>query len=219
MDILNIIFLGPPGAGKGTQAKKIAEEFDIPQISTGDIFRKNLKEGTELGLKAKAYMDKGLLVPDEIVVAIVEDRLKQPDCKQGFILDGFPRTVVQAEALDKVLEKMKTRITHVINLQVSRDELIDRLTGRRVCKSCGATYHMKYDPPQKSGVCDKCGGLLIQRDDDRVATVEKRLDVYEKQTQPLIEFYKNKGLLRTIDGQQPIENVFADIKGELGSDN
>lgn len=219
MGRLNIIFLGPPGAGKGTQAKKIAEEFDIPHISTGDIFRKNLKGGTELGLKAKAYMDKGLLVPDEIVVAIVEDRLKEPDCREGFILDGFPRTVIQAEALDRVLEKLKTRITHVINVEVSRNELIDRLTGRRVCKACGATYHMKYDPPQKPEVCDKCGGPLIQRDDDKVETVEKRLDVYEKQTQPLIEFYKNMGLLRTIDGMQPIEEVFENIKGVLGSDN
>jgi len=219
MNRLNIIFLGPPGAGKGTQAKKIAEEFDIPHISTGDIFRKNLKEGTELGLKAKAYMDKGLLVPDEIVVAIVEDRLKEPDCRQGFILDGFPRTVIQAEALEKVLEKLKTRITYVINIEVSKDELIDRLTGRRVCKSCGATYHMKYDPPQKPGVCDKCDGPLIQREDDKVETVEKRLDVYEKQTQPLIEFYKNMGSLKTIDGMQPIEKVFENIKGVLGSDN
>ncbi|MBM7615282.1 adenylate kinase [Alkaliphilus hydrothermalis] len=214
---MRIILLGPPGAGKGTQATSIADEFNIPHISTGDIFRYNIKEGTELGKKAKSYMDQGLLVPDEVVVEIVEDRIKQEDCLNGFLLDGFPRTVPQAEALDRVMEKMSVALDNVINIQVDKSVLVERAVGRRICKSCGATYHIKFNPPSKEEQCDKCGGNLYQRDDDNEATVTRRIDVYLNETMPLIEYYSNRGKLTAIDGQQHIDKVFEDIVSVLRS--
>ena len=212
---MRIILLGPPGAGKGTQAVSIAEKFKIPHISTGDIFRYNIKAGTELGKKAKSYMDQGLLVPDELVVAIVEDRLKQQDCEGGFLLDGFPRTVPQAEALDAVMEKMSIALNKVINIQVDKNILVERAVGRRICKACGATYHIKFNPSSKGEACDKCEGSLYQRDDDNEATVTKRIDVYLNETMPLIEYYQNRNKLAVIDGQQHIDKVFKDIVSVL----
>lgn len=212
---MRLVLLGPPGAGKGTQAANIVNEFQVPHISTGDIFRKNLKENTPLGLKAKEYMDKGLLVPDELVVDLVKDRLSQEDCKKGFMLDGFPRTVVQAEALDRVLADMDMSLSAVLNIEVDQNLLLKRITGRRICRSCGATYHVEFNPPKAEGVCDLCGGELYQRDDDVEETVSKRLEVYNEQTQPLIDFYKNSGVLKDIDGQQDIDVVFEDIKKAL----
>lgn len=212
---MRIILLGPPGAGKGTQAVSIAEKFNIPHISTGDIFRYNIKEGTELGKKAKSYMDQGLLVPDELVVAIVEDRLKQQDCEGGFLLDGFPRTVTQAKALDEVMDKMDVALNKVINIQVDKGILVERAVGRRICKACGATYHVVFNPSSKGEVCDKCGGTLYQRDDDNEATVTKRIDVYLNETMPLIEYYQNRNKLAVIDGQQHIDKVFDDIVSVL----
>ncbi|GAB7387275.1 adenylate kinase [Bacillaceae bacterium] len=208
---MNVILMGLPGAGKGTQAERIVQEFAIPHISTGDMFREAVREGTELGLKAKSYMDQGLLVPDDVVVGIVRERLGKDDCKSGFLLDGFPRTVAQAEALDQTLRQMERSIDHVIHIEVSRDILLARLTGRRICRSCGATYHVIFNPPQKEGICDKCGGELYQRDDDNEATVATRLDVNIEQSAPLLKYYEEKGLLRDIDGQQEIEKVFSDI--------
>jgi adenylate kinase len=199
--------MGPPGAGKGTQAAMIANRFSIPHVSTGDIFRKNLKEGTPLGLKAKEYMDKGLLVPDETVVAIVKDRLSEEDCQKGFLLDGFPRTVAQAGTLDEVLEEMDMEIDSVINIAVPKEVLIERAVGRRVCKNCGATYHVKYKSPSRPGLCDECDGELIQRDDDKEETVVKRIEVYLEQTQPLMDYYAKRGLLVNIDGGQGIAKV------------
>lgn len=212
---MRIVLLGPPGAGKGTQAAKIVSEFNIPHISTGDIFRKNLKEGTPLGLKAKKYMDKGLLVPDDLVVELVKDRLTQEDCKDGFMLDGFPRTELQAKALDDELKSLETSLDVVINIEVDHNLLIERITGRRICKDCGATYHVKFNPPKVQGICDACGGELYQREDDKEETVKKRLEVYTEQTEPLIQYYKKKELLQTIDGQQDINIVFKDIKEVL----
>lgn len=214
---MRLVIMGPPGAGKGTQASMIVERYSIPHISTGDIFRKNLKEGTPLGLKAKEYMDKGLLVPDEVVVAIVKDRLMQEDCKKGFLLDGFPRTVVQANALDEVLEEMDMGLDKVINIEVDKDVLVGRAVGRRVCSGCGATYHVKFNPPAKPGICDVCGEKVVQRDDDREETVTKRIEVYLEQTLPLIQYYKDKGLLANIDGEQEIQRVFEDITKSIGS--
>ncbi len=216
---MRLILLGPPGAGKGTQASKITEEYELPHISTGDIFRKNIKEGTELGKKAKGYMDKGLLVPDEVVVAIVEDRLKEDDCKEGFLLDGFPRTVNQAEQLDKVLEIMNISLDSVINIKVDKNILIGRAVGRRICKECGKTYHIQFNPSKNDGKCDVCGGGLYQRDDDKEETVTKRIEVYLNETAPLINYYKAKGLLVDIDGEQDIDKVFEDISRTLRSDN
>jgi adenylate kinase len=212
---MRIVLLGPPGAGKGTQAAKIVSEFNIPHISTGDIFRKNLKEGTPLGSKAKEYMDKGLLVPDDLVVELVKDRLTEEDCKDGFMLDGFPRTGLQAKALDDELKSLETFLDVVINIEVNYDLLIERITGRRICKDCGATYHVKFNPPKVQGTCDACGGELYQREDDKEETVKKRLEVYTEQTEPLIQYYKEKELLQTIDGQQDINIVFKDIKEVL----
>lgn len=212
---MRLVLLGPPGAGKGTQAANIVEAFQIPHISTGDIFRKNLKENTPLGLKAKEYMDKGLLVPDELVVDLVQDRLAQEDCKAGFMLDGFPRTVVQAEALDRVLADMDMDLSAVLNIEVDQDLLLKRITGRRICRFCGATYHVEFNPPAKEGICDLCGGELYQRDDDVEETVAKRLEVYNEQTQPLIDFYNKTGVLIDINGQQDIDKVFEDIKKAL----
>ena len=204
---MRLIIMGPPGAGKGTQAAMIAERYSIPHVSTGDIFRKNLKEGTPLGLKVKEYMNKGLLVPDETVVEIVKDRLSEEDCRKGFLLDGFPRTVAQADALDQVLEEMNMELDHVINIDVAKEVLVEREVGRRVCKKCGSTYHVKYNSPSRPGLCDECGGELIQRDDDKEETVTKRIEVYLEQTKPLINYYAGKGLLLSIDGGQDIAEV------------
>jgi adenylate kinase len=208
---MRLILLGPPGAGKGTQAVGIVKAFGIPHISTGDIFRKNLKEGTELGVRAKSFMDKGLLVPDELVVEIVEDRLKENDCEEGFLLDGFPRTLVQAKELDVVLGRMNISMDNVVNIEVDKSILIGRAVGRRICRGCGATYHVEFNPSAKDGVCDLCGGELYQRSDDNEETVSKRIQVYVDQTQPLIEYYSNQGILIDIDGKQDIAKVTADI--------
>jgi adenylate kinase len=205
---MNLILLGPPGAGKGTQAKMMIDRYRIPQISTGDILRAALKERTPLGLKAKEYMDKGLLVPDEVVIDIIQARLKEPDCKNGYILDGFPRTVAQAQALDKVLLAMNSGIDHVISIEVDKGELIKRLTGRRTCRQCGRGYHAIFDPPLNKDLCDKCQGELYQRDDDNEDTVRNRLEVYDSQTFPLIQYYKEKDLVRSIDGQGGIQQIF-----------
>ena len=212
---MNLILLGPPGAGKGTQAKRLMEKYGIPQISTGDILRAAVKDGTEMGKKAKEYMDAGKLVPDEVVIGIIDDRLKEADCKKGYMLDGFPRTVPQAEALDKVLAGMGSKIDHVISIEVPEKELIGRLTGRRTCKDCGAGFHQMFDPPKVEGVCDKCGGELYQRDDDNVATVTNRLKVYTDQTQPLIDYYQNKSLIRPINGMGGIGDIFERITAVL----
>ena len=208
---MDIILLGPPGSGKGTQAQKMVERYHIPQISTGDILRGAVKEQTPLGVEAKGYMDQGKLVPDEVVVGIVRERLKESDCKGGFILDGFPRTVPQAEALDSTLAGMQRAIDHVVSVEVPNEELIKRLTGRRTCRNCGAMYHIIFDPPAKEGVCDRCGGELYQRDDDQEETIKARLQVYEEQTAPLIAYYRGKGLLRAIDGVGAIEEIFQNI--------
>ena len=213
---MRLILLGPPGAGKGTQAVRLVDHFGIPQISTGDILRKAVKAGTELGTLAKSYMDKGELVPDDVVIGIIRDRLMETDCQKGYILDGFPRTIAQAEALDGMLDKMGARIDHVVNVSVADEEIIKRLTGRRTCSNCGAGYHVIFDPPQKEGVCDKCGGKLIQRDDDKEETIRARLEVYRKQTEPLINYYKQKGLLRTIPGEGNMEEIFKAILSVLG---
>ena len=208
---MKIIMLGAPGAGKGTQAKKIAEKYSIPHISTGDIFRANIKNGTELGQKAKTYMDQGLLVPDELVVDLVVDRVNQDDCVNGYVLDGFPRTIPQAEALDKALKELGQKIDYAINVDVPDENIIKRMSGRRACVTCGATYHIVHIPPKKEGVCDTCGSELILRDDDKPETVKNRLDVYHKQTQPLIDFYTEKGVLRSVDGTVDMKDVFAAI--------
>ncbi len=208
---MNIIMLGPPGAGKGTQAQMLAEKYGIPQISTGDMLRAAVAEGTELGKKAKEYMDKGQLVPDEVVIGIVKERLSKPDCEKGFILDGFPRTVAQAEALDKMLAEMGKKIDYVINIVVPDEEILKRLTGRRTCRKCGAMYHVIYNPPKVEGVCDKCGGELYQRDDDKEETIKNRLSVYHSQTAPLIGYYRKKGVLVNIDGTKDIKSIFEDI--------
>ncbi len=208
---MNIIFLGPPGAGKGTQAKILVEKYGIPQISTGDMLREHVKKGTELGKKAKEYMDKGQLVPDEIILSMVKERLSQPDAQKGFILDGFPRTVAQAEALDKMLEEMGRRIEFVLALIVPDDELVERLTGRRTCKNCGMMYHIKFKPPKVDNKCDVCGGELYQRPDDNEETVRNRLKVYHESTAPLIEYYKKKGVLFEIDGTKSIEEITQEI--------
>jgi len=209
---LNIVLMGLPGAGKGTQAERIVDEFQIPHISTGDMFRSAIKEGTPLGLEAKSYMDKGLLVPDEVVIGIVRDRLGNDDCKNGFLIDGFPRTVEQAKALDEMLVDLGKKIDDVIYIEVDQNQLLSRLTGRRICRSCGATYHLIYNPPKQDGVCDKCGGELYQRDDDREETVATRLEVNLSQTQPLLQYYKIKNVLRSIDGNQNIDRVFQSIE-------
>ncbi len=213
---MKIIMLGAPGAGKGTQAKRIAEKYGVPHISTGDIFRANIKEGTELGKKAKSYMDQGLLVPDELTCDLVVDRISQPDAQKGYVLDGFPRTIPQAEALTAALEKRGEKIDYAIDVEVPDSNIIDRMSGRRACLSCGATYHLKYNPPKAEGQCDNCGASLVLRDDDKPETVRKRLDVYHSQTQPLIDYYKAAGALRGVDGTQDIDVVFQDIVGILG---
>jgi len=208
---MNIVFLGPPGAGKGTQAKILVEKYEIPQVSTGDMLREHRAKGTELGKKAQEYMDKGQLVPDEIILSMVKERLSQPDCQKGFILDGFPRTVAQAEALDKLLSEMGKKLDFALALIVPDDLLVERLTGRRTCKSCGMMYHIKYKPPKVEGKCDVCEGELYQRPDDNEETVRNRLKVYHEQTAPLIEYYKNRGILREIDGSKSIEEITQQI--------
>jgi adenylate kinase len=216
---VNLVLMGLPGAGKGTQADKIVAKYNIPHISTGDMFRAAMKEGTELGLKAKSFMDQGALVPDEVTIGIVRERLSKEDCQNGFLLDGFPRTVAQAEALESILESLDKKIDYVINIDVDQSILMDRLTGRRICKKCGATYHLVFNPPAQEGKCDRCGGELYQRADDNADTVQNRLEVNIKQTQPLLNFYETKGYLRNINGQQDINIVFADIEKLLGDLN
>ena len=208
---MRIVLLGPPGAGKGTQAAKLVNQYNIPHISTGDIFRKNLKERTSLGLKAKEYMDKGLLVPDDLVVDIVKERLLEEDCKSGFLLDGFPRTVEQAKALEREMERLGIGLNGVINIDIEDEILIDRLTSRLVCKKCGATYNEKFNKPKTRNICDLCGGELYTRDDDKEDTVKNRLEVYKKQTKPLIEYYETKGILATVNGILDPKEVFAEI--------
>nr|WP_260503694.1 adenylate kinase [Paenibacillus polymyxa] len=205
------MIMGPPGAGKGTQADVIVKEFGIPHISTGDAFRLAMKQGTPIGIKAKEYIDKGELVPDDVTIGIVEERLQQPDCKKGFLLDGFPRTLAQAEALDQILGRLNTKLDDVINLKVDRDNLLARITGRRVCKSCGASYHIVFNPPKVEGICDKDGGELYQRPDDNEDSVRTRLDEYSNKTAPLLTFYENQNLLRHIDGEQDIDVVSQNI--------
>lgn len=213
---MKIIMLGAPGAGKGTQAKKIAEKYSVPHISTGDIFRANIKNGTELGTKAKAYMDKGLLVPDELTCDLVVDRIKQADCANGYILDGFPRTIPQAEALDQALKAMGEKIDYAIDVDVPDSNIVNRMSGRRACVGCGATYHIVYNAPKTEGICDACGEKLILRDDDKPETVQKRLSVYHDQTQPLIDYYQAAGVLKTVDGTVDMEDVFTSIVDILG---
>ena len=208
---MKIIMLGAPGAGKGTQAKMIAEKFGIPHISTGDIFRANIKNGTELGKKAKEYMDQGQLVPDELTVQILLDRVAEADCKDGYVLDGFPRTIPQADVLDKELTKLGDQVDFAINVDVPDENIIRRMSGRRACLKCGATYHIEHIPPKKEGICDTCGSELVQRDDDKPETVKNRLSVYHEQTQPLIEYYTEKNILKTVDGTRDMQEVFGDI--------
>ncbi|GAQ24674.1 MULTISPECIES: adenylate kinase [Tepidanaerobacter] len=212
---MRIVLLGPPGAGKGTQAKKIADKFGIPHISTGDILRKAIADKTLLGKQAAEYLEKGLLVPDDLVIAMVKSRLDMEDCKNGFLLDGFPRTVKQAESLDDYMQEKGIQLDIVLNIEVKQDTLIERFTGRRVCEQCGATYNIKSSPPKEPGLCDKCGGRLIIRDDDKPETVKKRLEVYETSTAPLIGYYKEKNLLINIDGSGSIDDVFEDILEHL----
>ena len=213
---MKIIMLGAPGAGKGTQAKMIAEKYGIPHISTGDIFRYNIKNGTELGKEAKKYMDQGLLVPDDLTVKILLDRVAKDDCKNGYVLDGFPRTIPQAEVLEEALTKLGDRIDYAINVEVPDENIVKRMGGRRACVNCGATYHIEHVPPKKEGICDNCGSELILRDDDKPETVKNRLSVYHKQTQPLIDFYNGKGVLRTVDGTVDMKDVFNAIVAILG---
>ena len=213
---MKIVMLGAPGAGKGTQAKMIAEKYSIPHVSTGDIFRANIKNGTELGKEAKSYMDKGELVPDELTVRILLDRVAQEDCKNGYVLDGFPRTIPQAEVLDAELTKMGDKIDFAINVEVPDENIVRRMSGRRACLKCGATYHIVHIPPVKEGICDKCGSELVLRDDDKEETVKNRLSVYHEQTQPLIDFYDKKGVLKEVDGTVDSKDVFAAITGILG---
>lgn len=213
---MKIIMLGAPGAGKGTQAKMIADKYGVPHISTGDIFRANIKNGTELGMEAKKYMDQGLLVPDELTVRILLDRVAQDDCKNGYVLDGFPRTIPQAEVLDSELTKLEDHIDYAINVDVPDENIVKRMSGRRACLTCGATYHIEHVPPKKEGICDVCGSELVLRDDDKPETVKNRLNVYHEQTQPLIDFYTEKGVLKTVDGTVPMEEVFAAITAILG---
>lgn len=214
---MKIVLLGPPGAGKGTQAKSISNRYEIPHISTGDIFRKNISEMTPLGIEAKKHMDNGQLVPDSLTIDIVKDRLIQEDCKNGYLLDGFPRTVVQAEALKEFLIERGEELDSALLIDVPKDFILERMTGRRVCPSCGASYHVKFNPPKINGKCDVCGSDVVQRKDDTEATVKERLDVYDRQTQPLIEYYKREDLLQVVDGTRAINKVFDSICSILGS--
>ena len=214
---MKIIMLGAPGAGKGTQAKQIADKYSIPHISTGDIFRANIKNGTELGKKAKQYMDQGALVPDELTCDLVMDRIQQDDCKNGFVLDGFPRTISQAEALDAALGKINEKMDYAIDVDVPDENIVNRMSGRRACLNCGATYHLISIPPKVEGICDRCGSEIVLREDDKPETVQKRLKVYHEQTQPLIDYYKNQGILKSVDGTQPMDEVFKAIVTILGA--
>lgn len=214
---MKLLIMGRPGAGKGTQAVNIKEYYHIPHISTGDMFRAAIKNQTKLGLVAKDYMDKGLLVPDEVTIGIVRDRLSEDDCKKGFLLDGFPRTIAQAEALDQILKENGVCLDAVLDVDVPAEILIRRMVGRRVCKGCGATYHVEFNPPKQEGICDVCHTKLIQRNDDTEATAHNRLEVYDKQTAPLLEYYAKQNLLKTVNGDQPLEKVFEDIKVVLGA--
>jgi adenylate kinase len=213
---MNIILLGPPGAGKGTQAKRLIDKYGIPQISTGDMLRAALKQGTPLGLEAKKFMDKGELVPDSVVIGLVKERIQKDDCRSGYMLDGFPRNVSQAETLDKMLSELGQKIDHVVNIDVPKEELVGRLTGRRTCRSCGAGFHVMFDPPKKTGVCDKCSGELYQRDDDNETTVKSRLDVYDKQTKPLTDYFEKQGKVRNIPGVGQMDEIFVLITKVLG---
>ena len=213
---MKIIMLGAPGAGKGTQAKKIAKKYEIPHISTGDIFRSNIKEGTELGMKAKQFMDQGLLVPDEVTIGMLLDRIHQDDCEKGYVLDGFPRTIPQAESLDAALAKMGEKVDFAINVEVPDENIVNRMSGRRACVGCGATYHIKYNAPKTEDICDVCGEKLVLREDDQPETVLKRLGVYHDQTQPLIEYYAKAGVLKEVDGTVDMEDVFQAIVSVLG---
>ncbi len=213
---MKIIMLGAPGAGKGTQAKMIADKYGVPHVSTGDIFRANIKNGTELGMEAKKYMDQGLLVPDELTVKILLDRVAQDDCKNGYVLDGFPRTIPQAKVLDDALSKLGETIDYAIDVDVPDENIINRMSGRRACLACGATYHIAHIPPKQEGICDRCGKELVLRDDDKPETVKNRLEIYHEQTQPLIDFYTEKGVLKTVDGTVPMNEVFEAIVKILG---
>ena len=208
---MKIIMLGAPGAGKGTQAQMICDKYNIPHISTGDLFRSNIKNGTELGKKAKEYMDKGQLVPDELTVELLLDRVAKEDCKDGYVLDGFPRTIPQADVLDKELTKLSDKIDFAINVEVPDENIVRRMSGRRACLKCGATYHIEHIPPKQEGICDRCGSELVQRDDDKPETVQNRLSVYHEQTQPLIDYYQNAGVLKQVDGTKDMNDVFTDI--------
>ena len=212
---MKIIMLGAPGAGKGTQAKKIADQYQIPHISTGDIFRANIKESTELGMKAKGFMDRGELVPDEITIGMLLDRIHQPDCREGYVLDGFPRTIPQAQSLTQALKNLGEKIDRAIDVDVPDDVIIERMGGRRACTGCGATYHIVYSAPKKDSICDRCGKELVIREDDKEETVKKRLEVYHTQTKPLIDYYKNENILCSVDGTKDMEEVFQDILGVL----
>ena len=212
---MKIIMLGAPGAGKGTQAVRIAKEFGIPHVSTGDIFRANIKNGTELGVKAKSYMDKGQLVPDEVTIEMLLSRIAEEDCREGYVLDGFPRTIAQAESLKKSLEEKGQKIDCAINIDVPDSAIVERMSGRRSCPACGASFHVKFNPPKAEGVCDLCGATLVQRDDDRPETVAKRLEVYHEQTKPLVEYYGNDGILKTVDGTKTADEVFCAISEVL----
>jgi adenylate kinase len=213
---MKIIMLGAPGAGKGTQAQMICDKYNIPHISTGDLFRSNIKNGTELGKKAKEYMDKGQLVPDELTVELLLDRVANEDCKDGYVLDGFPRTIPQADVLDKELTKLSDKIDFAIDVEVPDENIVRRMSGRRACLKCGATYHIEHIPPKQEGICDRCGSELVQRDDDKPETVQNRLSVYHEQTQPLIEYYNGKNILKTVDGTKDMNDVFEDIVKILG---
>ena len=213
---MKLVMLGAPGAGKGTQAIKIADKYNIPHISTGDIFRANIKGGTELGLKAKSYMDKGELVPDDVTIGMLLDRIGDDDCKNGYVLDGFPRTIPQAESLTRALAERDERIDYALDINVPDDNIVKRMSGRRACPKCGSTYHVVYAAPKLENICDKCGAELVIREDDKPETVKERLNVYHKQTEPLISYYKNEGILREIDGTQDLEKVFQDIISILG---
>lgn len=214
--MINLIFLGPPGVGKGTQAKMVSDRYSIPQISTGDMLRAAVKEGTDLGKEAKTYMDAGELVPDRIVIGLIAEKIESGDCVNGFILDGFPRTIAQAEELDRILNEKKIELTKVVSVSAPDEELIKRLSGRRTCSSCGEVFHLVFNPPTNDGKCDKCGGDLFQRDDDKEETIRERLRVYKEQTEPLINYYKSKGLLADIDGAQNIDAVFDNICSLIG---
>ncbi len=214
---MKLLIMGSPGAGKGTQAANIKEYYNIPHISTGDMFRAAIKNETKLGLLAKSYMDKGALVPDDVTIGIVKERLLEDDCKKGFLLDGFPRTILQAEALDEFLKENGVKLDAVLDVNVKPEILVRRMVGRRVCKTCGATYHVEFNAPKKDGICDNCGSPLIQRQDDTEATAKNRLEVYDNNTAPLLAYYKNQNILKTVDGDQPLDKVFEDIKAVLGA--